>query len=394
MEEFLPKGFLGAVASAAIKKPGRMDMGLIYSEKKAVAAGVFTQNKVKAAPVLIDMERLKKGTAQAILVNSGNANACTGSQGLEDALVLSRWMAKELSISEEDLLLASTGVIGQRLPLERMGGVIPELARNLSRESLPLVAEAIMTTDTFPKISHKKATLRGVDYTIYAMAKGAGMIMPNMATMLCFVLTDLAIEERWLKSALSKAIDKSFNRITVDGDTSTNDMVLILANGLLGDGELSFAEISDFESALTDVLRKLAALIVKDGEGATKLVNIRVSGARNDKDAEIAARTVANSLLVKTALFGEDPNWGRIMAALGRSGCNFDPDKVKIAIGNIQIVENGVGLGLEAEEKAKARMKEPQFEVDIYLSEGKGTSEILTCDLSYEYVKINAEYRT
>ncbi len=393
-EAILPLGYRGGVASAAIKKPGRLDMCLILSDSPASAAGVFTKNLVKGAPVLLNMERLKNGIARAILANSGNANACTGDQGLRDAEVLSEALGKALSISEDEILLASTGVIGQRLPLDRMIQAIPELVKGLSTERLPKVAEAILTTDKFPKIAFHKGSIGGRDYTIYGIAKGAGMIMPHMATMLCFVLTDLGLSSKELQWALLEAVDKSFNRITVDGDTSTNDMVLALANGLVGNGMLNSHELSSFQDGLTSLLKSLSEMIVKDGEGATKLVRVKVVGASKESEAEAASRTIANSLLVKTAIFGGDPNWGRIMAALGRSGCTFDPHKVDIYMGGVKIVENGLGLGQEAEEKAKAQMKGDELELVVDLKSGNSDLEILTCDLTYEYVKINAEYRT
>lgn len=393
-DEIFPKGFQAATASAAIKKPGRSDMALIYSQVVATAAGTFTKNLVKAACVLLDMERLKKGNAQAILANSGNANACTGQGGLDDAIELSKELSSTLGISEDQVLLASTGVIGQRLPLERMKGAIAHLVKGLSRENLPLVAQAIMTTDTFPKIAYHRGSIKGHDYRIYAVAKGAGMIMPNMATMLCFLLTDLAIGYDQLKGVLLRAVDKTFNKITVDGDTSTNDMVLALANGLAGNPVPGSFELEDFENGVGKVLRELSSMIVRDGEGATKLVMVKVIGARDPQDAELASRTICNSMLVKTAIFGEDPNWGRIMAALGRSGCMFEPGKVDIFIGGIKVVENGLGLGYKAEESAKERMRAKEFEVLVDLKMGKGECEIITCDLSFDYVKINAEYRT
>jgi len=389
-----PKGFLGSVAEAAIKRPGRHDLGLVFTEVPAVAAGVFTQNKVKAAPLLIDMERLRSHKARAILANSGNANACTGEDGIKDALLISDALAQKMGIPSEEVLLASTGVIGQRLPVQRILDAIPRLSQDLSPSGLYKVAMAIMTTDKFPKIAIRKGAYSGQDYTIFGMAKGAGMIMPNMATMLCFILTDLMVEKEALQSALKKGVGSSFNAITVDGDTSTNDMVLVLANGLAGNRPLDREGISTFEGLLLDLMKELSRMIVKDGEGATKLVNIKVVAARSPKEAEEASRAVANSLLVKTAFFGADPNWGRIMAAIGRSACEFNPEMVDIYIDDVQIVQSGIGLGKEAEAEAKLRMEKAEFQVLIDLKSGIYEYEILTSDLTYEYVKINAEYRT
>jgi len=389
-----PKGFLGSVAEAQIKKPGRADLGLIYTEVPACAAGVFTKNKVKAAPLIIDIERLKSHRARAILVNSGNANACTGEDGIKDAIMLSNELSQKLGIPSEEILLASTGVIGQRLPVERILDAIPRLIQGLSPSNLSKVAMAIMTTDKFPKIAMRKGSYSGQDYTIFGVAKGAGMIMPNMATMLCFILTDLMVEKEALQASLIRGVESSFNRITVDGDTSTNDMVLVLANGLAANRPLNQEAYKVFENLLTDLMKEISRMIVKDGEGATKLVGIKIIHAKNPKEAEEAARAVANSLLVKTAFFGADPNWGRIIAAIGRSNCEFSPGMVDIFIDEVQIVRGGIGLGKEAEKEARLRMEKAEFQVLIDLKAGIYDYEILTSDLTYEYIKINAEYRT
>ncbi len=388
------RGFKAWAVEAAIKKPGRLDIGLIYSEVPASVGGLFTRNRVKAAPVLLDMERIKRGTARAILANSGNANACTGAPGIKDALDIISCLSQELGVEEEEILVASTGVIGARLPVEKIKKAVPSLVRGLSYQGLEMFAKAIMTTDTFPKISQVKASSGGVEYTILGIAKGAGMIMPDMATMLCFILTDLNLGPRELQEALWFATEKSFNRITIDGDTSTNDTILCLANGLAGNRRPDQAGILIFRERLSQVCQDLARLIVKDGEGATKLINIVVRSAKDPQDAMVAARTVANSPLVKTAFFGQDPNWGRIMAALGRSGADFDPGQVDIFIGQAKVVENGVGTGYKVEEAAKEEMRKGEFEVIIELKKGEAEFSVITCDLSYDYVRINAEYRT
>ena len=389
----LPRGFWFGAVSAGLKKEGP-DLGLILSRPKARAAGVFTTNQVKAAPVILGEERLKRGEEFcAILVNSGCANACTGEAGLEDAEEILAALAGLLEVSPGEILPASTGVIGARLPVSRIKEALPELVKSLSPEAVEPLARAMMTTDTFPKVlSRSFALSAGGEGRLLGFAKGAGMIAPKMATMLCFVLTDVSAPPRFLKEALGEAVEKSFNRITVDGDTSTNDTVYLLANGAAG--ALSPEDEGVFLENLYALCRELAYLIVKDGEGATKLVRVVLSGARSEAEALVLARTVAESLLVKTAFFGEDPNWGRILAAMGRTGVKFDPYGVDIFINQVQIVEKGLGKGLEAERKAHEEMKKREFVLTISLKEGNSSAEILTCDLSYEYVKINAEYRT
>ncbi|NPA49369.1 MAG: bifunctional glutamate N-acetyltransferase/amino-acid acetyltransferase ArgJ [Thermodesulfobacteria bacterium] len=390
----IPRGFLFNALAAGIKKEG-LDLGLIWSEKEAVAAATFTQNVVKAAPVILGHTFLEHGKrARAILVNSGCANACTGEDGLKDAEEILGALASITGTPVETILPASTGVIGERLPVNSIKERLGELFSGLSPEKYEPFARAMMTTDTFPKIVSRRLALpSGLEGTILGFAKGAGMIAPNMATMLAFVLTDLGGEKTFLQKTLQKAVEFSFNRITVDGDTSTNDTVYLLANGL--QGEMSGHQDQEtFEEALQELCQELARLIVKDGEGATKLVRVRLEGARTEAEALTLAKTVANSLLVKTAFFGEDPNWGRILAAMGRAGINFDPYQVDIYINQIQIVKNGLGKGKEAEGLAHQEMKKPEFILTIKLKEGNSSAEVLTCDLSYEYVKINAEYRT
>ncbi|MFH0786811.1 MAG: bifunctional glutamate N-acetyltransferase/amino-acid acetyltransferase ArgJ, partial [Pseudomonadota bacterium] len=340
---FQVPGFLAATGSAEIKKgTSRQDLGLIFSEVPAVAAGVFTLNQVKAAPIWLNLERIAGHEARGILVNSGNANACTGAAGLRDAQKISQRISQELSIPDSQVFLASTGVIGQRMPVSRVLKAIPALTRSLSQQGLPAVAEAIMTTDTFPKILSQELIVGKKKVHIVAMAKGAGMIQPDMATMLCFVLTDLAISPDLLNLLLRKAVAQSFNRITVDGDTSTNDMVLVLANGLAGNPlleDLKSPGAQSFGRALEALLLVLAKMIIRDGEGATKALTLQIEGARSEAEAKTMALTVANSPLVKTALFGQDANWGRIMAALGRSGVSFDPNRVDIYFDAIQVVK-------------------------------------------------------
>lgn len=392
--DYTVQGFQAAAVTAGLKKKEALDLALIVSERTATAAGVFTRNQVKAAPVLVSREHLKGGRAKAIIANAGNANACTGTKGLENARETAVLVARALGVEAEEVLVASTGVIGLPLSMDRIAGAIPALVKGLSPEGLPGAAQAIMTTDSFMKISTAGGVAGGRPYRILAMAKGAGMIMPDMATMLCFVLSDIRIEADPLAQALVCAVQGTFNRITVDGDTSTNDTVLVLANGMAGNERLSEDECRGFERALTRVLGDLASMIVRDGEGATKTVKVRVQGAASPGEALRAARTVANSSLVKTAFYGQDPNWGRILAALGRAEIVMREDAVDIWIDDVQIVSSGLGRGVEAERRAAEKMRTPGFDVLIDLHQGPYADQILTCDLTHKYVSINADYRT
>lgn len=388
------QGFTASAVAAGIKYKDRLDVGLIFSEAPAVAAGVFTTNQVKAAPVLLSQEHLRASQARAILVNSGNANACTGKDGLRRARLTAERVAKELAIRPEDVLVASTGVIGAPLNTDALSEAVAALVKGLSPEGLPSVVKAMMTTDSFPKRALFQGEAGGKPYRIAGVAKGAGMIMPDMATMLCFILSDIRIEARELRKTLSSVVQTTFNRITVDGDTSTNDTVFVLANGMAGNGPLSSEDLKAFERGLGFVMGELAAMMARDGEGATKLVRILLKGAASAQDAEKAARTVANSSLVKTAFYGADANWGRIMAALGRSGIRMQEEKVAIWLDDVKIVEGGMGVGAAAEEKAQERMKGKEFSVTVDLGQGSHEDRILTCDLTHEYVSINANYRT
>jgi glutamate N-acetyltransferase/amino-acid N-acetyltransferase len=391
------KGFKTAAVAAGIRRADRLDLGLIFSDKPVVTAGAFTTNQVKAAPVLLDMERLKKGQAQAILVNSGYANACTGEAGMQAAVTVSKSVATALGVPEAMVQVASTGVIGEQLNIAAIQKAIPQLVAELSADSFDQVAKAIMTTDTVPKTAYRTVVIGKKEVQLMGMAKGAGMIMPNMATMLAFVLTDAQISFPQLHDALISGVERSFNRITIDGDTSTNDMVLVMANGAAGNpwiDEEAVHNLKIFQEALADLLKDLALQIVADGEGATKLITIRVCGANGERGCEQIARTVANSNLVKTAFFGEDANWGRIIAAMGRSGVRFNPERVNISFGDVLLVKDGLGQGKEAEKKATAILKEKNIKVSIDLRDGIGCVEIYTCDFSIDYVKINADYRS
>lgn len=391
------KGFTAAAVKAGIRYQDRLDLGLIYSEVPAVAAGVFTTNKVKAAPLLLDMERLGQAKAQAVLVNSGNANACTGKEGMRMARETSAMVARQLGMDENLVQVASTGVIGQPLNLKPFEEAVPRLVARLAADGFDDVARAIMTTDTVPKTSFRQISIDGTEVSLLAIAKGSGMIMPDMATMLCFLMTDAQIVYPELQAIIRTSVDRTFNRITVDGDTSTNDMVLALANGVAGnrwidDDNPEGREV--FAAAVLAMFKDLALQIVADGEGATKLVTVRVVGARDDEGARMAAHTIANSSLVKTAFFGEDANWGRIIAALGRSGCRLDPDRVAIYFDEVQMVRDGEGLGDKAEEACTSVLKQDRFTVTVDLQDGSGTAEVYTCDFSLDYVRINADYRS
>jgi glutamate N-acetyltransferase/amino-acid N-acetyltransferase len=390
------KGFKFSAVEAAIKKPGRLDLGLIFSETPAAVAAVYTTNRVKAAPVILSMERTGKGTAQALVVNSGNANACTGRKGLDDSMEITRRLAEGLGIPDESALIASTGVIGVPLPMDRIGKGISPLIEGLSTGTLDGVARAIMTTDTFPKLEERTGVADGKPYTIAGIAKGAGMIMPNMATMLAFLVTDAAVDNAWLERVFREANDSSFNMITVDGDTSTNDCSIIMANGAAGNRPINSAspDASLFLSLLNEVLSALARNIVKDGEGATKFVTVNVRGAVSCAEAKQAAMAIANSSLVKTAFFGQDANWGRILAAAGYSGSRVDPDLADLFFDDVPMARNGVFAGGDAELLGTEVMKKPEFTVTVDLKLGEGKATVYTTDLSYDYVKINADYRT
>ena len=393
-ESYIVKGFKAAAVAAGIKKAGGLDLALIFSEREATAAGVFTTNNVQAAPVILSREHVGRGRARAIIANAGNANACTGQAGVLVARKTAEITARELNLDSEDVLVASTGVIGAPLNVDLLSKAVPGLVESLAEDGLHLAVQAVMTTDSFPKMAHFAGTVGGKPFKIAAIAKGAGMIRPDMATMLCFVLTDAAMEAGSLKKALASAVDRTFNRITVDGDTSTNDTVLILANGLAGNGPMDGKDMEVFEKGLRQVLGDLSTMVVKDGEGATKVVRIEIKGAASARDADKAARTVANSMLVKTAFYGQDPNWGRIMAALGRAGVEMKEEETSVWIDDVNIVDRGVGAGADHEKEAMERMKKQEFTVTVDLHRGTCGDGIVTCDLTHDYVSINANYRT
>lgn len=389
-------GFRFSAVEAAVKKPGRKDLALIYSETPAVCAATFTANKVKAAPVLLGQERVADGILRAVVVNSGNANACTGEPGMTAARETARLTAEALGVPETEVVPSSTGVIGVQMPMERVRAAIPGLVAGLADGTLDDVAQAIMTTDTFPKISSRQGVAEGTPYTIAGVAKGAGMIRPDMATMLSFIVTDAAVVPAFLKGVFSAAVDVSFNCITVDNDMSTNDTAIVMANGAAGNRPIAAgsADAEQFAALLSEVALDLAKAIVRDGEGATKFVTITVSGAANGADARRAAMAVANSPLVKTAFFGQDANWGRIFAAVGYSGAEVDQSRVSLFFDDVRMVTDGLFVGGDAEKSGSEVLKKREFAVIIDLGLGSGSATVYTSDFSYDYVKINADYRT
>ena len=365
-------GFEAAGIAAGLKKKNKKDLGLIFSKVPANVAGVFTRNRVKAAPVILGRERIKSGVCQAIIVNSGNANCCTGEQGIRDAEIMASLSASELGISKDLVLVASTGVIGEPLPMKKIESAVPNLVRFLQPGGIPDLANSIMTTDTVPKMVSGQGVVEGKSFIVTGVAKGAGMIRPDLATMLCFVFTDVNAASDVLKEALVPAIDRSFNRITIDGDTSTNDTVLLMANGLSGAVIENPGHKEIFQKVLDRIFLDLAKQLVRDGEGVTKLVEIIVRGAASDANARKVADTVAHSPLVKTAFFGEDSNWGRIIGAVGRAGVDVDPDRIDLYFDDVQMVKAGMGCGKAVEVEATKVLKKSEFTVAVHLNMGQG----------------------
>ena len=385
------QGFVAAGVHCGVK-PQKKDLALVVARVPAVAAGVFTTNKVKAAPVLLDMERIRSGLGRAVLLNSGNANACTGEQGMRDAREMAHLTAEHLQIPEDLVYVCSTGPIGVPLPMEAIRRGIPEAVRLLGPDGMP-AAEAILTTDTGPKTGAVQVTIGGQVVTVGGMAKGAGMIHPLMATTLTVLTTDAAVAPAVLQAALRRAAEQSFNRITVDGDRSTNDTILLLASGEAGAPEISGPgeALDALQAALDSVTVHLAKAVARDGEGATKFVEITVTGAQSDEDAQRAAFAVANSPLVKTALHGAGANWGRVIAAVGYSGAEIQPDRVTVRMGPVTVAEHGtLAGGPERIEQAGEHLAGQDVQLAVDLGLGRGEAIVWTCDLSEEYVKENA----
>ncbi len=384
------KGFLASGIHCGIKYKNK-DLALVYSQAPCLAYGLFTQNKIQAAPLKLTQLHLKNNRAQAIVINSGNANCCTGRKGIDDARKVCAGVAERLGIGLDDVLVASTGIIGKRLPVEKIKKKIGLLVDNLNSRTGLGAAQAILTTDTRPKQVSVKIRIGNTGVNIGGIAKGAGMISPHLATMLAFITTDAAIDKGRFKKALREAVDNSFNLITVEGDTSTNDMVLALANGKACNKELKVRDFKIFQKALNFVCLSLAKMIVKDAEGATKFVEIQVEQAKDISQAERIAFRVANSPLVKTAIFGENPNWGRIAASCGAADKDVREDSLSIYLGPEKVMHKGIALGAN-QKKLNKVFKKNEIQIKIVLGLGKFRTRIFTCDLSDKYVAINAEY--
>ncbi|HXV68073.1 MAG TPA: bifunctional glutamate N-acetyltransferase/amino-acid acetyltransferase ArgJ [Nitrospira sp.] len=391
-----PLGFTASGIHCGIKKPGMLDLALLVSAVSGPVAGVFTRNRVAAAPVILDRLHLKHRRGRAVVVNSGNANACTGAPGLTAARTMASAVAQHLAIPVHEVFVGSTGVIGRVLPIDRITSGIPTLMSKLSVPGGRQAAHAILTTDLRPKTVAVRGRIGHRLVTIGGMAKGSGMIHPNMATMLAYLTTDAVIASSALQRALKSAVDQSFNCISVDGDTSTNDTVLCLANGMARNRSIREGthDYRRFEQLLTRASQALALAICRDGEGVTKIVKIVVTGATTAAAAKQVAATIATSNLVKTALFGEDANWGRVMGAVGRSGVPIDPDRVSIRFDNVVMVRRGTGVGLAAEHKIARVFKRKTFTIAVDLGQGPASAHMWTTDLSYDYVRINASYRS
>lgn len=390
----LAKGFQLAAVSAGFKRSGKADLSLVYSQLPCSAAGVFTTNMFKAAPVLVGQEMLQKSPhARAVLVNTGQANACTGEEGIANCRRTQKLVATALGIAPEDILPASTGVIGAQMNMPAWENGVPGLVQNLGKATVEDLAKAMMTTDSFPKFCGEQVTLSGGVVTLTGFAKGAGMICPNMATMISTVLCDAVIAPAAWQRLFSRAVGLTFNRATVDGDTSTNDTLYGLANGASG-VRVAKQDMALMEAALVRILGSLAYMLVQDGEGATKVMHIRVTGARNAADAERAARTVGHSQLVKTAMYGKDANWGRIVAALGRCGAKFVPEEVRVSLCGVELFAGGQPTPLDFDALLKEPLQGRDLAMDIVLGSGEGEYTLLASDLTHEYVNINADYRS
>ncbi|WP_297963910.1 bifunctional glutamate N-acetyltransferase/amino-acid acetyltransferase ArgJ [uncultured Anaerovibrio sp.] len=390
-----PKGFKAAGVKAGIKKSGNLDLALIYTEQEAAVAGVFTKNAVAAAPVIVDREHIKNGKAHAIVANAGCANACTGEVGLKNAQEMAKLAAQELGCDPYDVLVGSTGIIGVNLPMDKMAAGIKAAAAELSEEGSENAGNAIITTDTYSKACSFAVQIGGKEVRFGAIAKGSGMIQPNMATMLCYISTDAKIGAPLLQKTLSELVEVSFNMISVDGDMSTNDTVLVLANGAAGNEEIKEGteDYQVFYDSLKTICQELSKRIAADGEGATKFLTINVHGTKSFEDAKTVAMSIAKSPLVKTAFFGEDPNWGRVICAVGYAGVPMVPEKTVIKFGDITVYANGLGADFDMEALGKV-MAEHDIVIDVEMGLGEAEATVWSCDFSYEYVKINGEYHT
>lgn len=390
-----PKGFKAAGVKAGIKKSGNLDLALIYTEKEAAVAGVFTKNAVAAAPVIVSREVVKGGKAHAIVANAGCANACTGETGLANARKMAALAAAEVGCAPDEVLVGSTGIIGVNLPMDKLEAGIKAAAAELSEDGSKNAGNAIITTDTYSKACSCEVEIGGQAVRFGAIAKGSGMIQPNMATMLCYITTDANISSQLMQKALSEIVEVSFNMISVDGDMSTNDTVLVLANGASGAAEItdSSPEYEKFYATLKEICQELSKRIAADGEGATKFLTINVSGTKTFEDAKTVAMSIAKSPLVKTAFFGEDPNWGRVICAVGYAGIPMVPEKTVIKFGGVPVYANGLGAEFNEDDIHKV-MAEHDIVIDVEMGMGDAQATVWSCDFSYEYVKINGEYHT
>lgn len=390
-----PKGFKAAGVKAGIKKSGNLDLALIYTEKEAAVAGTFTQNQVAAASVFVSREVVKGGKAHAICANAGCANACTGDEGMNNARAMAKAAADAVGCPANEVIVASTGVIGVQLPMEKVMAGVKAAAAELSEDGSVNAGNAIITTDTYSKACATEVEIGSKKVRFGAIAKGSGMIQPNMATMLCFITTDAAIAQPLLQKALSEVVGVTFNMISVDGDMSTNDMVVVLANGAAGNAEITGedADYEKFKAVLLELCTGIAQRIAADGEGATKFLTVHVTGTKTYDDAKTIAFSVAKSPLVKTAFFGEDPNWGRVICAVGYAGVPMDPQTTVVKFGGIPVYARGVGADCD-EEALRKVMEAHDIVIDIDMGAGEEEATVWTCDFSYEYVKINGEYHT
>lgn len=395
MMDDLPTGFRAGATGAAFKKPGRDDLGIIVSERPCTYAGLFTTNLFKAAPVRVCEDILASGSdIRAVIANSGQANSCTGEEGARNCREIQELAARDLGIKPSEILLLSTGVIGAQFDMAKWRKALPKLIDSLGSRDAEGFTRAFMTTDAFPKFVTRVLNLSQGAIRLTVMAKGAGMICPNMATMLCVVLTDAACERAAWQQLFTTAVNKSFNRVSVDGDTSTNDSIIGLANGASGVELATQEDREQFDAALTDVLQRTARMLVKDGEGAKRIMHIRVSGAASDGDAGKAARAIGNSQLVKTAIYGGDANWGRIINAIGYSGAKANPAKTGLRLCGIERFRNGQPVNDELEPEISAAMTNDEIEIEVDLGSGQGSYELWASDLGHEYVSLNSDYRS
>jgi glutamate N-acetyltransferase/amino-acid N-acetyltransferase len=387
-------GFRGGGVWCGIKKNAKADLAIVLSERPCTSDVLFTRNRVAAAPVTWGRGLASRSALRGVVVNSGNANACTGKKGLAAVRRISAEVCRALAVPDNSLLVSSTGVIGLPLPVEKILGAVPGLCASLTPAGIPRAGEAILTTDAYPKRVMRSCRIRGKVVTLAGIAKGAGMIAPDMGTMLAYVFTDAAVRAVDLRKVFREAVSLSFHRIVVDGDMSTNDTAAIFANGACGLPPLGGRDLSVFSDALHRLLLDLALMIVRDGEGATRVVRVSVTGARTDRDAVAAARAVATSPLVKTSVFGADLNWGRVIAAVGRSGADMDPDRVEVSYAGEKVLRRGMEVDRQAERRATPKIRKEAYGIDVELGLGKGSHFVFFSDLGHGYIRINAGYRT